>query len=81
MFYEGSDENIPDESYAVSFDAGVEDWQLKSVSFEKAAYRPISSIRVVLDFRGHEEAVYFDNIQLVVTDSESVGVEYFETAF
>ena len=81
LFYEGSDENIPDESYAVSFDAGVEDWQLKSVSFEKAAYRPISSIRVVLDFRGHEEAVYFDNIQLVVTDSESVGVEYFETAF
>ena len=81
LFYEGSDENIPDESYAVSFDAGVEDWQLKSVSFEKAAYRPISSIRVVLDFRGHEGAVYFDNIQLVVTDSESVGVEYFETAF
>ncbi len=82
IFYEGTPETAAaDESYAVSFDAGVDDWQLKSVSFEKAAYRPISSLRIVLDFKGHTGEVYFDNIQLVVTDSENVGVEYFENAF
>ena len=82
IFYEGTtDLSIPDESYSVPFDTGVDDWQLKSVSFEKAAYRPISSIRVVLDFKGHTGEVYFDNIQLVVTDSETVGMEYFENAF
>lgn len=67
-----------DEIHSVSFACNIEDWQYRTLTFEKKQYRAIEYIDIFLDCSGSTDEIYFDAVQLTPVSSQIVNESYFE---